>query len=75
MAQREIAAKTTSNSLGDNDVVQIDDSLVAHLLSLSHEQRLDAHEIARELVHDLVEAGKDYYARQSEGATQKTPRT
>jgi hypothetical protein len=67
--QQDIADKTTSDSETDNDVGQIDDSLVAHLLSLSHEQRLDAHESARELVRDLMEAGKDYYARQSQGAT------
>lgn len=67
--QRDRADTTTSDSGGNNDVVQIDESLVAHLLSLSHEQRLDAHELARELVRDLMEAGKDYYARQSQGAT------
>ncbi len=51
------------------DVVHFDASLVAHLLSLSHEQRIDAHEQARELVNDLMRAGKEYYARQSQGPT------
>ena len=69
VTQRDIADTATSDSGGNDDVVQIDDSLVAHLLSLSYEQRLDAHELARELVRDLMEAGKDYYARQSQGAT------
>jgi hypothetical protein len=50
-------------------VVHIDVSLVAHLLSLSPEQRIDAHELARDLVNDLMQAGKDYYARQSQGST------
>jgi hypothetical protein len=43
----------------------IDVSLVEHLLTLSFEERLDAHENARELVNDLMQAGQSYYARQS----------
>lgn len=43
---------------------QIDTSLVDHLLTLSPEERLDAHEAARELIRDLQQAGKDYYATQ-----------
>jgi hypothetical protein len=54
---------------GQGDVVHIDASLVAHLLSLSHEQRIDAHELARALVNDLMQAGKEYYARKSQGPT------
>jgi hypothetical protein len=44
----------------------IDVSLVEHLLTLSYEERLDAHESARQLVNDLMQAGRNYYARQSE---------
>ena len=44
---------------------QIDISLVEHCLSLSYEERLEAHEAARQLVKDLQKAGQDYYARQS----------
>jgi hypothetical protein len=54
---------------GQGDVVHFDASLVAHLLSLPHEQRIDVHEQARELVNDLMRAGKEYYARQSQGPT------
>ena len=45
---------------------QIDISLVEHCLNLSHEERIEAHEAARQLVKDLQKAGQDYYARQSE---------
>ena len=69
MTKQDIADPISSNAQGYADVVRIDDSLVAHLLSLSHEQRIDAHELARELVHDLMQAGKEYYARQSQGPT------
>jgi len=69
VTRRDIADSTTSDTKGLMDFVQIDDSLVVHLLSLSYEQRIDAHELARELVHDLTQAGKDYYARQSKGTT------
>jgi hypothetical protein len=69
VTKQDIADPISSNAQGYADVVRIDDSLVAHLLSLSHEQRIDAHELARELVHDLMQAGKEYYARQSQGPT------
>jgi hypothetical protein len=69
VTQRDIADPINTPARGQGDVVHIDASLVAHLLSLSHEQRIDAHELARELVNDLMQAGKEYYARQSQGPT------
>ena len=74
MTQSDIADPVNTPDRGHGTTVHIDASLVAHLLSLSHEQRIDAHERARELVNDLMQAGKEYYARQSQGPTQKTPR-
>ena len=67
MTQRDLADPINTLDRGQGDVVHIDVSLVAHLLSLTHEQRMDAHELARELVNDLMQAGKEYYARQSKG--------
>ena len=67
MTQRDLADPINTLDRGQGDVVHIDASLVAHLLSLTHEQRMGAHELARELVNDLMQAGKEYYARQSKG--------
>ncbi len=67
VTQRDLADPINTLDRGQGDVVHIDASLVAHLLSLTHEQRMDAHELARELVNDLMQAGKEYYARQSKG--------
>ena len=50
----------------------IDISLVDHMLTLSYEERVDAHEAARQLVEDLREAGQEYYARQPHDTTSKT---
>jgi archaellum component FlaD/FlaE len=47
----------------------IDTSLIEHFLSLSYEERLNAHEIARQLVNDLQHAGQEYYARRSKSPT------
>jgi hypothetical protein len=69
MTQPDITDPINSADRDRADVVQIDDSLVAHLLSLTYEQRIDAHELARELVQDLMHAGKEFYARQSQGPT------
>ena len=69
VTQRDKADPTNTPDRGQGDGVHIDASLVAHLLSLSYEQRIDAHELARELVNDLMQAGKEYYARQSQGST------
>ena len=46
---------------------QIDVSLIDASLSLSYEDRIDAHESARVLMEDLREAGKKLYATGSEG--------
>ncbi len=43
---------------------QIDASLIEHTLALSYEERIDAHESAFQLVKDLQEAGRKFYARQ-----------
>ncbi|MCX6127323.1 MAG: hypothetical protein NTV34_21590 [Proteobacteria bacterium] len=51
----------------------IDTSLIEHMLTLSYEERINAHEAARQLVNDLKQAGQDYYARQSNGFTSMTP--
>ena len=62
-------AKGTPNttcSKEQGDAVTIDVTLVAHLLSLSPQQRIEAHEAARQLVRDLQAAGQELYARQSE---------
>lgn len=69
MTQIDKADPINTPDRGQGDVVHIDASLVAHLLSLSHEQRIDAHELARALVNDLMQAGKEYYARKSQGPT------
>lgn len=47
-------------------VSPIDVSLVEHSLSLSYEERIDAHESARSLAEDLKEAGRQFYASQPE---------
>jgi hypothetical protein len=47
----------------------IDSSLIDHTLSLSYEERIEAHESARQLVNDLQEAGKKYRAEQSQTIT------
>jgi hypothetical protein len=65
VTQRDIADPVFSDARNDADVVHIDDSLVEHLLSLSYEERIDAHELARELARDLMQAGKEYYARRN----------
>jgi len=44
----------------------IDVSLVERALSLSYEERIDAHESARQLMNDLKKAGEEYRARQSQ---------
>lgn len=44
---------------------QIDRSLVEHSLTLSYEERIDAHESALQLVRELQKAGQEFYARQS----------
>jgi hypothetical protein len=67
--QRHRAKPTISGHESNVEVAQVDDSLVTHLLTLSPEQRIDAHEAARELVRDLMNAGREYYARQSKGST------
>jgi hypothetical protein len=46
------------------EISPIDGSLVMHLLTLSYEERLEAHECARELMRDLSLAGKEFYAGQ-----------
>ena len=43
-----------------------DISLVEHTLTLSYEERIEAHEAAHQLMRDLQKAGQDYYARQSQ---------
>ena len=68
-AQQNVATPIPAENQDQANFVQIDESLVVHLLSLSHEQRIDAHEMARELTRDLMQAGKEYYARQSQVPT------
>jgi len=43
----------------------IDTSLIDHCLRLSHEERIEAHESTRQLVKDLQQAGRKFYAGQS----------
>ena len=43
----------------------IDISLIEHCLGLSHEQRLESHESARQLIRELQEAGRKLYAGKS----------
>jgi len=66
--------------LPDNQMIEepkpsIDTSLMEHMLSLSHEERIEAHEAARQLVNDLHQAGREYYARQSKNSSSKTPKS
>jgi hypothetical protein len=49
--------------------LEIDVSLIEHALGFSYEERLEAHESARQLMQDLKEAGRQYYARQSKSTT------
>jgi hypothetical protein len=51
------------------DESAIDVTLIDHNLRLSHEERIEAHESARQLVEDLQEAGREYRAQQSQTAT------
>jgi hypothetical protein len=44
-------------------------SLIEHTLRLSYEERIQAHESTRELVKDLMEAGRAYYERQLKSPT------
>ncbi len=69
MIRRDMADPIPSDAQNHADGVHTDGSLVEHILSLSHEERIDAHELARELAHDLMQAGKEYYARQSQDPT------
>lgn len=50
----------------------IDKSLIEHMLTLSYEERIDAHEASRQLVQDLQQAGQEYYARQSKDPPTET---
>ena len=43
----------------------IDTSLIDHCLSHNYEERLDAHEAARQLVKELQEAGQKLYEGKS----------
>lgn len=45
---------------------ELDLELLRYNLELSHEERLIEHQRALQLLFDLQEAGKDYYAKQSE---------
>lgn len=58
-----------------SDPKPIDESLIEHMLTLSYEERIDAHEAARQLVQDLQQAGQEYYARQSQNSAAKTPKS
>jgi len=54
-----------ANAVSDNSQTPIDVSLINHALKLSYEERIEAHESARQLMSDLEEAGRNYYAQQS----------
>ena len=69
VTRRDLANPITLDVRNHAGDFHIDDSLVEHLLSLSYEERIDAHERARELARDLMQAGKEYYARQSQDPT------
>ena len=45
------------------------ESAIISNLRMTPEQRIEAHENARELMLDLIEAGKMHYAAQSQSAT------
>ena len=51
------------------DLSSIDISLIEHNLTLSYEERIEAHEAALQLVSDLKKAGQQYYAQQSQSST------
>lgn len=55
------------------DEAVIDLSLVEQMLRMSYEERISAHESARELVNDLLEAGREYRANESETTSRATP--
>ncbi len=62
--------ETFENQRAENP---IDVSLVAHALTLSPEDRIEAHESARRLAEDLRKAGQNYYASRPESLTDNTP--
>ncbi len=62
MGEESAAGMATTETKG------IDLSLVEHHLRLSYEERIEAHESARQLVDDLQEAGRQYRANQSQTA-------
>lgn len=49
-----------------DNLVLFDVSVIQYNLSLSIEDRIENHEAARELMHDLREAGQKYYEAQSQ---------
>ena len=51
------------------DESNFDFSLLEQTSRMSYEERLEAHESARELVVDLQKAGRDFRAKQSETAS------
>ena len=50
-----------------DDSSQLLESAIISNLQMTPEQRIEAHENARQLMLDLMEAGKAYYAAQSQG--------
>ncbi|MBI1859605.1 MAG: GNAT family N-acetyltransferase [Deltaproteobacteria bacterium] len=62
-------AKSKYVRVRETEPPKFDASLVAHNLTLLPEERLASHENARELIRDLQEAGRKYYAGQSETFT------
>lgn len=48
-----------------DDAEKLLESAILSNLMLSYEKRVDAHENARQLMLDLIEAGKAFYATQS----------
>ena len=67
MEERSEAARKEGHSAAEvlERETGIDTSLVDHFLRLSHEQRLESHESALQLVRELQEAGRKLYAGKS----------
>ncbi len=56
----------------ENTTPLFDVTLLEFNLALTPEQRIDAHEMARELMLDLRHAGQEFYKKQDEAQSQSS---
>lgn len=56
----------------EDSPIPLDLTLIEFNLALTPEQRIDAHEKARELMQDLRNAGQEFYKKQDEAQSQSS---